>query len=102
MGKLAGFGRNDVKMIRFGHRYETSMSEEATEFRVEVDPASYTETWSEGSTYSTIQKQNALFLHNYSKKPAISSLLTASTPSPGQTAFLFGRRLLPSPLKIVM
>lgn len=48
MGKLAGFGRNDVKILRFGHRYETSMNEEAAEFRVEVDPASYTETWSEG------------------------------------------------------
>lgn len=48
MGKLAGFGKSGVKMIRFGHRYETSGSEEAIEFRVEINPVSYIETWSEG------------------------------------------------------
>lgn len=48
MGKLAGFGDQEVKMLRVGHRYETSMSPGATEFRVMVDPPGYTETWSEG------------------------------------------------------
>jgi hypothetical protein len=48
MGKLAGFGDPNVRMLRIGHRYETSESENATEFRITIDPPDYTETWSEG------------------------------------------------------
>lgn len=48
MGKLAEFGNPDVRMIRFGQRYETSGSQNATEFKVLVQPPNYTETWSEG------------------------------------------------------
>ena len=48
MGKLAGFGNQDVKMLRVGQRYETSQSPDVTVFRVKVDPPGYAETWSEG------------------------------------------------------
>ena len=48
MGKLAGFGSRDVNMVRIGQRYETSRSQEATEFRLIVEPPGYSETWSEG------------------------------------------------------
>ena len=48
MGKLAGFGSRDVNMVRIGQRYETSKSQEATEFRLIVEPPGYSETWSEG------------------------------------------------------
>lgn len=48
MGKLAGFGKQDVNMLRIGQRYETSKSPEATVFEVMVNPPSYVETWSEG------------------------------------------------------
>lgn len=48
MGKLAGFGSQEVKMLRIGHRYETSKSPDTTVFRVMVDSSVYTETWSEG------------------------------------------------------
>lgn len=48
MGKLAGFGNQDVIMLRMGQRYETSKSADATVFKVRVDPPAYSETWSEG------------------------------------------------------
>lgn len=48
MGKLAGFGSQDVNIVRFGQRYETSKSQEATDFRLIVESPGYSETWSEG------------------------------------------------------
>jgi len=48
MGKIAGFGSQNVMMLRIGQRYETCRSADVTEFRLAVSPPQYTETWSEG------------------------------------------------------
>ncbi len=49
MGKLAGFGDPTVKMLRVGKRYDHDKNKlEPADFALEIDPKSYSETWSEG------------------------------------------------------
>jgi hypothetical protein len=49
MGKLAGFGDKDIKMVRVGKRYDFSEgSLEPADFSMEVEEGKCTETWSEG------------------------------------------------------
>ncbi|MEO6751660.1 MAG: hypothetical protein ABIP85_07765 [Chthoniobacteraceae bacterium] len=49
MGKLAGFGSPEVKMIRVGvkHNFDPNATEPIP-FRVEVEPGKYSERWTEG------------------------------------------------------
>ena len=49
MGKLAGFGNSDVKMIRMGTKANPDQnSTEPIHFSVEIEPGKYSETWTEG------------------------------------------------------
>lgn len=49
IGKIAGFGRDDVHMWRFGDLWNPDpKATEPTPFKVEVVPGKYWETWSEG------------------------------------------------------
>lgn len=60
MGKLAGFGSREVKMIRWGfcYKHDPNSALPGT-FVVEVDPRNYHETWGEG--LSMFHNPNALY-----------------------------------------
>jgi len=60
MGKLAGFGDPEIKMLRKGKRYDhTAKALDAADFVIEVGEGSCTETWSEG--VSIFYNPNAKF-----------------------------------------
>jgi hypothetical protein len=49
VGKLAGFGNPDVKMIRMGTKPNPDQnSTEPIHFTAEVEPGKYSESWTEG------------------------------------------------------
>src|SRR5581483_10622960 len=49
IGKIAGFGNPDVKMVRLGTKPDNNPNAvKPIVFRVEVDPKRYDESWSEG------------------------------------------------------